>query len=73
MDVANISRGGKETHTHTRSLNEKVSYRSSVSRTTLSPWSRAILQKLIVSQRIKKSFLFYVNRRFIILSTRSRH
>jgi len=44
-----------------------------VSRNRLTPWSRVLLEKLIIPQLVKKFPAFYVTRRFIILFPRAHH
>jgi hypothetical protein len=39
----------------------------------LPPWSRVLLEKLIVTQLVKKFPTFYGNRRFITVFTTARH
>jgi hypothetical protein len=39
----------------------------------LTPWSRGLLEKLTVSQLVKKFPAFYGTRRFITAFTRARH
>jgi hypothetical protein len=40
---------------------------------SLIPWSRALLEKLLVTQLVKEFLAFYVTRKFITLVTRFRH
>jgi hypothetical protein len=42
-------------------------------RMMLTPWSRGLLEKLTVSQLVKKFSAFYGTRRFITAFTRARH
>jgi hypothetical protein len=42
-------------------------------RNKLTPWSRALLEKLIVTQIVKKFPVFYGTRRFITVFTRAHH
>jgi len=42
---------------------------SNVTRTLLTPWNRALLEKLTVSQLVKKFSAFYGTRRFITALT----
>jgi hypothetical protein len=42
-------------------------------RNQLTPRSRVLLEKLLVTQLVKKSFAFYGTRRFITMLTRTRH
>jgi len=39
----------------------------------LTPWSRVLLEKLIISQLVKKLFAFYGTRMFITVFTSARH
>jgi hypothetical protein len=41
--------------------------------TLLTPWSRILLEKLIVTQLVKKFLVFYGTRFFITMFTRAHH
>lgn len=52
-------------------LMEKIQVRIQNSKAT--PWYKALLQKLIVVQLVKKFVAFYETRMFIVMFTTSRH
>jgi hypothetical protein len=52
------------THTHTHT-HMRINY--------ITPWSRVVLEKLIICQLIKNFSAFFVTRKFIIVFTRVRH
>jgi len=40
---------------------------------SITPWSRVLLEKLVVTQLVKKYYYFYGTRRFITVFTRALH